>query len=213
MGSIGEDFVHEREALRASLALVGPDAPTACGSWTTTDLAVHVVGGEIAWAVPNAPFRILVGRGVRLDRLAPFNNRALVRERRRHSFDWALARLGRDAPRLQTYGWVASVSLLEMWAHHEDVLAANNGLCASGVDLSPVLRVLTRYQRKFLTDHGVRLTSADRVLFAPAATAVEITGAAADMARWLSGRGRLDSMFVSGNQQVVQVVGQTTLRI
>jgi uncharacterized protein (TIGR03083 family) len=196
------------------LTLVGPDAPTACGSWTTTDLAVHVAGGELAWAVPNAPFRLLVGRGVRLDRLAPFNDRALGRERRRHGFAWAMERLSRKAPRLHTYGWVAPVSLLEMWAHHEDVLAANGvGLCTSGLRLSPVLRVLTHYQRRFLIERGLRVVSPETAWFAPPVTNVEIKGADADLARWLSGRAGLDSLSVSGDPRAVQILSETTLSI
>jgi uncharacterized protein (TIGR03083 family) len=214
MGSVGEDFVRERDALRETLTLVGPDAPTTCGSWTTTDLAVHVAGGELAWAVPNAPFRLLVGRGVRLDRLAPFNDRALDRERRRHGFDWAMERLRRNAPKLHTYGSVAAVSVLEMWAHHEDVLRANAvGPCTSGVRLGPVVVVLVRYQRKFLTEHGVRVCSSDGVRFAPTTTKVEVSGAGADVARWLSGRGRLDALSVSGDEQAAQTLRDISLSI
>jgi uncharacterized protein (TIGR03083 family) len=214
MESARLDFLHERDALRASLAEVGPDAPTGCGSWTTTDLAVHIVMGEIALAIPNAPFRFLVSRGIRLDRMAPFNERALGGYRRRHGFDWALARLGRNPPRLESHRAIAPVSLLEVWAHHEDVLAANDvGLCASDISLGPVLRVLTRYQRRFLTEHGVCVVSAESAWFAPAVTNVEITGADADLARWLSGRSDLDSLSITGDEQAVQIVRETTLSV
>jgi site-specific DNA recombinase len=42
MGLVGEDFIRERDALRATLALLGPDASTVCGSWTTTHLGRQV---------------------------------------------------------------------------------------------------------------------------------------------------------------------------
>lgn len=212
MADVGEDFVREREALRATLALVGPDAPTACGCWTTTDLAVHVAGGEVAWAAPNAPFRLLVGHGVRLDRLAPLNDRSLVRYRRRHGFVWALQRLEREPPALHLHGSVATVSLLEMWAHHEDVLRANDvGCCTSAVRLGPVLEVLTRYHRRFLTGRGVRVASTGHAWFTPAVTEVDVSGDEADLARWLSGRGGLGSLSVAGTEQAVRVVADATL--
>gem|GEM_PF-5737647 len=165
--------------------------------------------------MPNAPFRLLVGHGVRLDRMAPFNDQALTRERRRHGFDWAMRRLSREAPRLHRYGSVAAVSLLEMWAHHEDVLDANDvGRCASGVDLKPVLRVLVRYQRRVLRAHAVRVGSPQAVLFEPTPLVqVEVRGAPADLARWLSGRGDLGGLTASGGDGDVEAIKGMVLRL
>jgi uncharacterized protein (TIGR03083 family) len=215
MGSIGEAFARERTALRATLAQVGPDAPTACGAWTTTDLAVHLVTGEVAWALPDAPFRLLVGRGIRLDRLAPLNERALRRYRRRHGFDWALARLGREPRRAQTVRGVAAVSLLEVWAHHEDVLDANDlGRCTSGVELAPALAVLVRYQSRILQSHAVRVASAEGVLFEPTAVVrVEVRGDHADLARWLAGRGDLGALTASGTDDDLKGIEAASLRL
>jgi uncharacterized protein (TIGR03083 family) len=211
MAGAGSDFVREREALRADLARLGPDAPTTVAGWTTEDLAVHVVIGELSAAVPNTPFRWLVGRGVRLDRMAPLNARALSSQRRRHGFDWAMERLGRRPPRLHTVGVVAAVSLLEMWAHHEDVLAANDvGPCSSGVDLAPVLRVLTRYQRRALRRHGVRVGQWHE----PDGPAkAEVDGDPADLARWLSGRGDLSALSVTGDADDVAALAAELMRI
>ena len=174
------DLWRERAALRATLVAVGPDAPTSCGTWTTTDLAVHVVVGEINGGVATVPFRYLVSRGVRLDRVAGLNRRALAGYRRRHGFEWALERLARPAPRAHRLGHrVAPVSLLEMWAHHEDVLNANGlGPCGSGVDLAPVVQVLLRYQRRVLAAHGLEVPP----------------GSPAEVARWLSGRARHEDL-------------------
>lgn len=214
MGRVDEDLVRERQAFRATLEQVGPDAPTACGSWTTTDLAVHVVTGEIAWGVPPVPFRLLVGRGVRLDWMAPINERAFRFYRHRHGFDWALERLERDAPRLHSYPTIAPVSLLEVWAHHEDVLKANDvGHCGSGVDLEPVLRVLARYQRRLLAQHAVRVTSGDAVWYEPTDATVEVRGETADLARWLAGRAGLQSLTVSGEAGAIEGVRASKLRL
>ena len=147
---IADDFVREREALRRTLAEVGPDAPTACGEWTTTDLAVHVATGEVNGGWATVPFRILINRGVRMDRMAPVNAGAL-RFYRRRGFDWAMKRLARKPPRGHMLGPVVRVSLLEVWAHHEDVLLANGLTCDSGIDLQPVVDLLMRYQRATVT--------------------------------------------------------------
>jgi uncharacterized protein (TIGR03083 family) len=213
VGPVQEDFVREREAFRATLDQLGPDAPTACGSWTTADVAVHVVTGEVAGALPNAPFRLLVGWGVRLDWMAPVNMWAFRRYRRRHGFDWAMRRLGHDPPRLQRHRAVAPVSLLEVWAHHDDVLAANDvGSCDSGVDLGPVLRVLTRYQRRFL--HGVRVTSGEAVWCEPAKeVTVEVGGRAADLARWLAGRAGMEALAVCGEPAGIERLKALKLRL
>ena len=163
-----DDFVREREALRQTLVEVGPDAPTACGDWTTTELAVHVAVGEVNGGWATVPFRMLVNRGVRIDRMARLNAGALKVYRRR-GYDWAIRRLGHKPPRAHMLGPVVRVSLLEVWAHHEDVLLANGMTCDTGIDLQPVIDVLMRYQRKSLAG-------------------VDLTGSPAEVARRLSGR-------------------------
>jgi uncharacterized protein (TIGR03083 family) len=154
---VADDFVRERAALRATLLEVGPDAPTTCGDWTATDLAVHVAIGELRGGWPTAPFRMLVNRGIRIDRVSSVNTGALKAYRRRRGFDWAIERLGRRPPRAHLLKRVVTVSLLEVWAHHEDVLLANGLSCTSGIDLAPVVDMLRRYQRKHLD--GVALPS------------------------------------------------------
>jgi uncharacterized protein (TIGR03083 family) len=150
MHRVGDDFIRERQALRQTLMEVGPDAPTACGDWRTTELAIHVAIGELRGGWPTVPFRMMVNRGIRIDRLAGVNTGAL-RAYRRRGFDWAIERLARRPPRAHLRGRVVAVSLLEVWAHHEDVLDANDvGRCDSGVDLAPVVDVLRRYQRSRL---------------------------------------------------------------
>ncbi len=169
---IGEDFARERDALRRTLLEVGPDAPTICGDWTATDLAVHVALGELRGGWPTVPFRLMVASGLRLDRVATSNTRLLRIYRRRRGFDWAMQRLSRPAPRAHQFGAVAAVSLLELWAHHEDVAIANGLTCTSGVDLRPVISLLTRYQRKALERDQLHVPD----------------GSPEQVARWLAGR-------------------------
>lgn len=211
---VGEDFVREREALRVTLEQVGADAPTACGAWTTTDLAVHIVTGEVFRGLPNAPFRLLVRRGIRLDWMAPVNARALGRYRRRHGFDWAMERLNREAPRVQSRSGIAPVSLLEVWAHHEDVLGANDvGRCRSAIDLGPVMRVLIRYQRRFLAEHAVTVTSPEAVWYEASPTRADVRGEVADLALWLAGRAGLEAVAVSGEPEATSAVTAAVLHL
>jgi hypothetical protein len=80
-------------------------------------------------------------------------NAAATRLYERRGFDWAMRRLARRPPRSHMLPSVVAVSLLEVWAHHEDVLDDNGGRrCPSGIDLEPVVTVLRRYQRKRLRD-------------------------------------------------------------
>jgi uncharacterized protein (TIGR03083 family) len=213
--SVVDDLLRERRALASTLELVGPSAPTTCGTWTAEDIAVHVVTGEVLAALPNAPFRWMVGKGVRLDRMASVNERALVSWRRRRSFEWAIDRLKRPPPLLHRRGLVADVTLLEHWVHHEDVLGANDvGSCEAGVDLAVVLRVLVRYQRRLLERHHVRVTSGS-LAWREASTepAVVVDGPTDHLARWLAGREGLGQLSVAGASSAVAALAAEQPRV
>ncbi|MHB8464094.1 MAG: maleylpyruvate isomerase family mycothiol-dependent enzyme [Acidimicrobiales bacterium] len=212
--STRSDFALERAALRATLIDVGPDAPTTCDAWTATDLAVHIVLAELGHGAPNAPFRLLVAAGVRLDRMAGGNTALLSRSRRRHGFNWAMGRLASAPPRLLGAGPIASVSLLEVWAHHEDLLAANGRLHDTGVDLGPALRVLVRYHRSALAAHAIRVVSAGTVWREPKTDArASVEGPPAAITRWLSGRAGLGALTVTGSADAIAELAALSLRI
>lgn len=176
---------------------------------------MHLATGELAAAIPNAPFRWLVGHGRRLDRMAPLNERALNVYRHRHDAIWALGRLDRPPPWLHCQGVVAAVSLLEVWAHHEDVLAATDlGPCRSGVDLAPVISVLVRCQRRILRRHSVRVTSGETVWYEPATgQRALVDGSVDDVARWLAGRGSLAVLEPSGDPDVIAALVSESPRL
>jgi hypothetical protein len=119
----------------------------------------------------------MVARGISLDRVASGNTRLLRIYRRRRGFDWAIERLGRPTPRMHQSGRVAVVTLLELWAHHEDALLANGLTCDSGVDLGPVVELLRRYQRKAIAAHNL-----------------EVSGSLQEQARVLAGRADIDGI-------------------
>jgi hypothetical protein len=102
-----------------------------------------------------------------------------------------------------------------MWAHHEDVLDANDvGHCASGVDLGPALDVLIRYQRHILQTHAVRVALPKAVLYEPTnVVRTEVRGEPAGLARWLSGRGDLGALAVSGSTHDLKGLEAAALRL
>lgn len=214
MGSVVDDLLRERAAFTRTIASLDEGSPAGCGEWSANELAVHLATGELLAAVPNAPFRWLVGHGVRLDWMAPANERALRQQLRRHDRAWALARLERPLPRLHRAGPVAVTSLLEFWAHHEDVLAANNQEpCGTQVDLRPVVDVLARYQRRFLDHFAARVTCAGRVVHEGRTPDVNVEGTLLDVSRWLSGRGGVDALSISGPAERVNALAVERLHI
>lgn len=111
----------EREALCDLFVDLGPDAPTLCEGWTTSDLAVHLIMCE---ARPHAWMGIPLGD--RIPALRRYFDRMVAKER---AHGWpALVDRVRRGPR---YGptanqWVRGHMMLrEILIHHEDVRRAN----------------------------------------------------------------------------------------
>lgn len=107
----------EREALAATFADVGPDAPTLCSPWHTRDLAAHLVVRERR---PDAL------PGVLLPALADHTQRV---QDSYAAQEWpALVDMVREGPP----GWNPTrvpavddaINLAEFFVHHEDVLRA-----------------------------------------------------------------------------------------
>ncbi|HKR50449.1 MAG TPA: TIGR03085 family metal-binding protein [Pseudonocardiaceae bacterium] len=110
----------ERRALGDLMAQVGPAAPTLCGSWTTRDLAAHLVVRE---GRPDA------GPGIVLPVLAPYTARVQSTIAQR---PWPeLIDLVRSGPpwwsplRLPKLDY--KINTVEFFVHHEDVRRAVQG--------------------------------------------------------------------------------------
>ncbi len=111
----------ERRALCDLFGELGPDAPTLCEGWTTSDLAVHLIMCE---ARPHAWLGIPLGD--RVPALRRYFDRMIDRER---ANGWTnLVERVRRGPK---YGptanqWVRGHMMLrEILIHHEDVRRAN----------------------------------------------------------------------------------------
>lgn len=106
------NYAHtERSALADLFDEVGPDAPTLCGTWTTADLAAHLVARERR---PDGAIGILV---------APFSRHAeRVRLGIRNGRRWPdLVETVRSGPPLPLRPLDATINTVEYFVHHEDV--------------------------------------------------------------------------------------------
>jgi uncharacterized protein (TIGR03085 family) len=121
----------ERDALRDLFLELGPDAPTLCDGWTTSDIAVHLVVCE---ARPHA--WLAVPMGDRVPALRRYFDRMVEHERAR---GWAglVGRVRSGA----AYGPTANawfrdrMMFREFLVHHEDVRRANGRGPRTDVDV------------------------------------------------------------------------------
>jgi uncharacterized protein (TIGR03085 family) len=111
----------EREALCDLLLELGPDAPTMCAGWTTSDIAIHLI---ICEARPQAWLAIPMGN--RLPLLNRYFNRVVSKERDR-GWEGLVARV-RKGPAYGPTKYQAVRGRMmgrELVIHHEDVRRAN----------------------------------------------------------------------------------------
>ncbi|TQF65343.1 TIGR03085 family protein [Rhodococcus spelaei] len=194
----------ERLALVDTMVRVGPDAPTLCGSWTTRDLAAHLVLRERR---PDAAAGILVKP------LASYAERVQASLAARPYVD--LLESVRTGPPLWSpmRPFDAQLNLGEMFVHHEDVRRA-------GPDWEP-RELDSRWQSALWSLAGrtgrmsYRKAPCAVVLVAPdgrrvtvhkaPGVAVEVHGAAAELALHAFGRDAV-RVTVEGPAEAVAAV-------
>ncbi|MFE3456809.1 TIGR03085 family metal-binding protein [Nocardiopsis aegyptia] len=107
----------ERHRLAELLAAAGPDAPTLCAGWTTTELAAHLVLRE---------HRMDAAAGIRIPFLAGWT--AKVQERyARRPYPWLLSTFRDGPPLLSPFalpGADEGANTVEYYVHAEDVRRA-----------------------------------------------------------------------------------------
>jgi uncharacterized protein (TIGR03085 family) len=109
----------ERAALVETMRVVGPEAPTLCGDWTTRDLAAHLVVRE---------GRLDTTPGIAVPFLAGYTEK--VRRQTAESTDWEvlLDKVGSGPPLYSPFKIFDPVANMgEMFIHHEDVRRAQAG--------------------------------------------------------------------------------------
>lgn len=113
----------ERAALAELLRRRGPDAPTLCEGWNTTDLASHLVARERR---PDAAPGFVVGA------LAGHSER-VRRSYAARPYDELVELVGSGAPKWSPFGLPKldeALNTAEFFVHHEDVRRAQEGWSA-----------------------------------------------------------------------------------
>jgi uncharacterized protein (TIGR03085 family) len=108
---------HERAELAELMLVLGPDAPTLCEGWTTTDLAAHLVVRE---SRPDAAL------GLVLPPLAGWTDR-VTRAAASQSYPELVREVRTGPPTLSVFslpGVDGAANLVEYFVHHEDVRRA-----------------------------------------------------------------------------------------
>ena len=136
----------ERRSFARTLERVMPESPTLAGAWTAHDLAVHVASNDGWLRVPAFAGRWLIAHGVRLRQPQRAADK-VIEHRRRRGYDWAIEQLRRPSPALLARPSVATITLFEVWTHHEDVRRVNGIERERHPDLSGVIEWLRRYGR------------------------------------------------------------------
>lgn len=205
--TVAEDVEAERAILADTLEVVGPHASAGCGDWTSFDLAAHIVAADRAAGTLAFCIRVLAARGVQFNPKPQVIAAAINRERR-DGYPALLARLRQRSPRLLLTEAVAASTLFEVWMHHDD-LTTTHGLAHGAPDhLALAIPPLVRYQAKQLpsTRLTIRTTHGHEWAFGPdiRGPSAVLSGRAADLIRWLAGRGPLTALDVKATPAVVE---------
>ncbi|HEX7168850.1 MAG TPA: maleylpyruvate isomerase family mycothiol-dependent enzyme [Acidimicrobiales bacterium] len=206
----------ERHAFADALEAVGPDAPTLAGSWTSHDVAAHVVSLDRFGGFPTFLGRTVVaGLALRVNDVAGRFADGSIRRVRRRGFSWALARLREPPPALLVRPSVAAVGLFEIVVHHEDVRRANEMPPVAGAPdaLAPVVDWLLRYQRTRLRDIALRVVTEGVDSAIGSGPEVVLRGRPRDVVLWLAGRRDAADVDLDGEDAAVARIAAAWLYV
>jgi len=190
----------ERRQLCALLSELGPDAPTLCEGWTTSDLAAHLVIREHLhhWTARRMADEKARGWTAQVSRL-----------RGGPPWPWRI-------PGLRELG-----NGIEYFIHHEDVRRANGlGPRPRADDLEALCwrmsgymgRRLARRIRPFALEL-VRPDGRRRRFGGRTVAAARLRGPASELALFLSGRRSSAQVRVDGDEAAVSAVARSDLRL
>jgi uncharacterized protein (TIGR03085 family) len=200
----------ERRELCDLFEELGPEAPTLCEGWTTTDLAAHLVVRERR---PTGGPGILLG--------GPFarHTEQLMAKEAARGYRTLVDRV-RNGPPIGPFavpGLRTLLNLQEYVVHHEDVRRANGmGPRLDRPDLQDaVWRALRRGARLFLRRVPARVQLARRdgegAMAVGGGEVVTITGDPVDLLLYLFGRKAAASVEVSGSDAAKQALADARL--
>lgn len=203
--ALRDEIEAERAALAESLEAVGPHARTACGEWSSFDLAAHLVASERGAGLLAYCIRALAARGVSFRPDPRLVSLAIARQRR-DGYPALVSRIRQPCPRILRSTAVAPSTLFELWMHHDDLTSANGLAHHVPTLLALAIPSLVRYQAKRLPKARLIVRTTDDYEWrcgpdnAPSAV---LCGPAEDVVRWLAGRRSAGSLSIDADDVVV----------
>jgi uncharacterized protein (TIGR03085 family) len=209
----------ERLALCALFEKTGPDAPTLCEGWTTSDLAAHLVLRERR---PDAAAGVLGGP------LAGYTARVQRRLRTRIAFPDLVRIIKSGPPRLSVMalpGMDERVNAVEYFVHHEDVRRAAPDWEPRELSDGESAMLWQRLRgARFMLRHapvGVELARDDmerdgqayRITVRNATPAVTVIGSPAELTMWAMGRTTAARVRFDGTEVAVTKLTATNWRL
>ncbi len=194
----------ERSALVATFREVGPDGPTLCAGWNTTDLAAHLVVRER---------RIDATPGIMLPFLAGYTEKVQHKVAQSNSWEDLLDLVSSGPPIYSPFKLLDPIANLgEMFIHHEDVRRAVDGWQPRVLDASTagqLRRQLGLMSRMMLSKMPAQVTmetpAGERIARVGRGDAVTITGEPQELLLFVSGRDAVRVRF-DGDRQAVNAV-------
>jgi uncharacterized protein (TIGR03085 family) len=196
----------ERAALAALLDETGPDGPTLCEGWQTSDLAAHLVLRERR---PDAAAGVLGGP------LARHTARVQQGFLDRYTYSDLVALFRSGPPRLSVFAIPAAdeaANAVEYFVHHEDVRRAAEGWTERPIDdgFAELLWRRLKAARMLLRSAPTGVVLAredggklDLIVAKNTAPSVTVTGAPAELTLWAMGRGRAAHVSLDGTDEAI----------
>lgn len=208
----------ERAELCDLLARLGPDAPTLCEGWTTSDLAAHLVIRE---RDPRSMPGIVLGSTRFGGRFARYTDQ-LQQRRKARGFDALVATIRSGPP---AFPWKLPkvrefMNLTEYFVHHEDVRRAN-GLTRreDRPELDEALWRLLQTTSRLVSGRvkpvGLEIRRPDGVthVVRQASPMAVLSGEVSELVLYLNGRRSAAVVDLSGPDDACKIVAEANLGI
>lgn len=194
----------ERDALVATFREVGPDAPTLCEGWNTTDLAAHLVVRER---------RLDATLGIAVPFLADYTAGVQDKTATSNTWDALIEQVASGPPLYSPFKLLDPVANLgEMFIHHEDVRRAVDGWEPRVLDeatatlLRRQLALMSRIMlRKLPAQVSLETPAGERIARVGRGDPVTITGEPQELLLFVAGRDAVRVHF-DGDAPAVEAV-------
>lgn len=194
----------ERSGLCDALIQSGPGAPTLCEGWVTRDLAAHLFVRER---------RPLAGPGILFDGpFATVTKRSMATAIRTFGFVGVVAKI-RSGPPAFWRPLDETANLVEFFVHTEDVRRAKAEWesrtdepldAALWANLSRMAKLMTRKLKGIGLE--LRTPEGESIIARSGEPRAVLTGGAQELVLYLSGRGQMAKVSLSGDESAQQAV-------